>query len=453
MSAIFINYRKADMPWADKLLDEVLSERFGRTKIFRATRSIVPGDEFDPVIIKNLCQAKVVLAMIGPNWTATTDSLGRRRLEDPADWVRRELLTAQEHRIPVIPVLDRDNRLHTAELPAELHWLAGLQSVRIRSTSWDIDKRALFDAIERAAPSLGRASVPPQPLPSRPAPEEPWATGTEIASGQRAFLLHRVFWKVTGRDESWVWRDADADQVEPELTAVVLRQLRVRRGSTDARRWQDGLGREADLLGDPHCPAPRLLDVTHEPETVTVVLARPHSQTLADLYPVSRPLDPWRAAGFLTHLALCAQALRWLHSRGCAHRALSLATFLLPPDGRQVLLRDVGRATLPWSPEEGSPHYRAPEQYYLPSGDADQRRVDVYQLGALAFHVLTGHPPPIHADPPLVSHVTTGLSDFVDRPLWYALRKDPAQRQGSVRELADQLATAAERFRRIGQRS
>ncbi|MGH3792738.1 MAG: hypothetical protein ACRDQ9_18475 [Pseudonocardiaceae bacterium] len=38
--------------------------------------------------------APVLLAVVGPRWLTATDPTGRRRIDDPDDWVRRELAEA-----------------------------------------------------------------------------------------------------------------------------------------------------------------------------------------------------------------------------------------------------------------------------------------------------------------------------------------------------------------------
>ena len=50
---VFINYRGADAGWAVHL-DNVLSTRFGADRVFRASRSIQPSEDFIDRILTNI---------------------------------------------------------------------------------------------------------------------------------------------------------------------------------------------------------------------------------------------------------------------------------------------------------------------------------------------------------------------------------------------------------------
>ena len=67
--------------------------------------TISPGDDFVDVIEHTLSKARVLLAVIGPQWVDAVDEKGERRLANPLDFVRLEIRTALERDIRVIPVL------------------------------------------------------------------------------------------------------------------------------------------------------------------------------------------------------------------------------------------------------------------------------------------------------------------------------------------------------------
>ncbi|MBO0784059.1 MAG: hypothetical protein J2P37_35075 [Ktedonobacteraceae bacterium] len=91
-------------------------------------------------------------------------------------------------------------------------------------------------------------------------------------------------------------------------------------------------------------------------------------------------------------LALC-ETLRALHRNRCAHRALS-PDDILYLDNQRTLLRDVGLATWRYKPGEGADGYRAPEQDIANGGlSLPGSHTDVYQLGMVLYHFITGHLP------------------------------------------------------------
>lgn len=71
--------------------------------------------------------------MIGPCWLTATDLTGRRRIDDPEDWIRRELVEAFAAGVRVIPVLTDDAILpREAELPADIARLSRCQARWLR---------------------------------------------------------------------------------------------------------------------------------------------------------------------------------------------------------------------------------------------------------------------------------------------------------------------------------
>ena len=86
-------------------LYERLANHFGREDIVRDIDSIAPGDDFVKVIDHHVVSCDVMLVVIGTRWISITDEDGRRRLDDQADFVRREIEAALQRDIRVIPIL------------------------------------------------------------------------------------------------------------------------------------------------------------------------------------------------------------------------------------------------------------------------------------------------------------------------------------------------------------
>jgi hypothetical protein len=123
----FINYRSIDVPFAAGMIDRVLANRFGRDRVFLDSRSIRPGTYFPPEIWRALRSAKVVIVVIGPRWFDRGRD-GRRLIDRPDDYVRREIAMALTRGGWVLPVLIEDvPRIDARELPADIAELAFLQ--------------------------------------------------------------------------------------------------------------------------------------------------------------------------------------------------------------------------------------------------------------------------------------------------------------------------------------
>src|SRR5262249_14732434 len=93
-SGIFINYRGTDSHSYGALLHAELSRHFGPDLVFLDSESIPAGADFVEHILARVRQARVVLAVIGIHWLTATGPDDKRRLDDPADWIRQELVTA-----------------------------------------------------------------------------------------------------------------------------------------------------------------------------------------------------------------------------------------------------------------------------------------------------------------------------------------------------------------------
>ena len=71
-----------------------------------------------------------MLVIIGEKWFTSAFEDGRRRLDNPSDWVRFEIRTALERGILVIPIVVDDAKLPSKEaLPDDLQGLIELQGI------------------------------------------------------------------------------------------------------------------------------------------------------------------------------------------------------------------------------------------------------------------------------------------------------------------------------------
>ncbi|MBI3821774.1 MAG: toll/interleukin-1 receptor domain-containing protein [Planctomycetes bacterium] len=148
---VFISYRRSDsVDIAGRLADR-LADKLGLSNVFLDAASLAGGASWPQAINEEVEQCDVMLAVIGPNWSKAADDHGRRRIDHPDDWVRREIETALQKNIPVIPVLVSDTSMPAAAaLPESLRDLANKQAAQIRSgPDFHSDSDRLIEALMR----------------------------------------------------------------------------------------------------------------------------------------------------------------------------------------------------------------------------------------------------------------------------------------------------------------
>lgn len=161
MGKIFLSYRSTDVPFGASLLDTALSGHFGADRVFRDSRSLRPGDVFDPGIMREVREADVLLALIGPGWCGGQAD-GPRKIDQPDDFIRRELVEAFDHGVRVVPVLMGADRLKPADLPRDIRALATLQDCEVRWRHSHVDLEALVAQLRKIVPGLA-ADEEPEP--------------------------------------------------------------------------------------------------------------------------------------------------------------------------------------------------------------------------------------------------------------------------------------------------
>jgi len=226
----------------------------------------------------------------------------------------------------------------------------------------------------------------------------------------------------------------------------------------------------------------RAVSRLHSPNTVSVfdygesnglvylVMELLHGRDLGAVLEATGPMDARSVASVVRQ---SARALAEAHGLGIVHRDLKPHNLFLcdgtsSPRG-MVKVLDFGLAKLLEGRDEsmvetqadtvmGTPYYMAPEQIDDLPVDG---RTDVYALGAVAWCLLTGHPPFRHSTPIGVLHMhltqpVPSLGDAahdlvaLDGVIRRAMAKDPNKRFATVEAFADAFDSAAERITSVG---
>lgn len=158
MVDVFVNYRTLDAGYGSSACYELLSERFGKKRVFRDCVNIRPGERYPDVIRRALEETRVLLVLIGPRWLAPDPSAaggGRRLVDREEDWVRREIRRALARGIHVIPVLlDGADLPDAAELPDDIRELTNHQVEYVRQRTLGEDVARLAERIVEVVPDL-----------------------------------------------------------------------------------------------------------------------------------------------------------------------------------------------------------------------------------------------------------------------------------------------------------
>jgi hypothetical protein len=267
---ILINYRRQDAAPYARLLQNALNERFPRARDFTDWDAIEPGMDFADVIREMVGSSAVLVNLIGPQWLTAADEQGRRRLDDPDDFVRMELQAAFERRVRVVPVLVDGAKLpRPQELPPELQELGRLNAFELSTAQYQYDADQLSDLIQqvltKAAESEHEAPEHPDTVATRPNIGG-WAGAADDAAEARdqfTALLH-VIKRVSGPEHPdtlatranlarWTGRAGDAAGARDQFTRllpVMQRTLGPEHPDTliarsDLARWTGAAGNAA----------------------------------------------------------------------------------------------------------------------------------------------------------------------------------------------------------------
>jgi hypothetical protein len=148
---IFVSYRHEEASYPANWLYSVLTEHFGKGHVFMDVDDIEPGANFVDVINAAVASCEVMLAIIGDRWLEVTDADGKRRLDNPVDFVRLEIEAALARSIRVIPILVNHATMPRAgDLPASIEALAYRQALELSAHRFELDLDRLLKALDNA---------------------------------------------------------------------------------------------------------------------------------------------------------------------------------------------------------------------------------------------------------------------------------------------------------------
>lgn len=179
MSKIFISYRRQETAFICTFIYEYLAARYGSGAIFLDVDTVLPGIDFVQLFDAQIQQCPVVLVVMGPQWVSLRGPDGRRRLDDPNDFVRTEVRLAIQRAQPnvrgVIPLLiDHAIVPSAAQLPPDIQRLPNYSGLEIRpGRDFNVDMQRLYSAIEAYG-------IAPLPVPAAMPTAVPDATGVAV---------------------------------------------------------------------------------------------------------------------------------------------------------------------------------------------------------------------------------------------------------------------------------
>jgi predicted Ser/Thr protein kinase len=171
----------------------------------------------------------------------------------------------------------------------------------------------------------------------------------------------------------------------------------------------------ATLANLEHPNIVRVLDFGCEDDQYYIVMEYLSGQDLSVYLRQHGRLEEGKALEILKPLA---EALDYSHQKGIIHRDIKPSNVMLADGGQRVVLMDFGIAKLvnnqtlmTRTAVIGTFDYISPEQ--IEASHELDGRADIYSLGCLAYHLLTGEPPFKHpnAGGLLIAHMTRPAPD------------------------------------------
>lgn len=151
MTTLFISYRRRDTaPTAGRLHDR-LSADFGSEKLFFDVDSVGAGEDFVDAIDVAIEKSDVILFLIGKYWLFSGDQQTSNSLDNPKDYVRREIAKALSLNKLVVPVLVDGVKMPEPDMmPIELSLFSRCNALNINNSQFNSSYLLLCEELKDA---------------------------------------------------------------------------------------------------------------------------------------------------------------------------------------------------------------------------------------------------------------------------------------------------------------
>lgn len=214
----FVSYRRDDAAAEAGRIADSVAGAFGVDAVFMDVSGVEAGGRWPDELQRALDGADLMIAVLGPEWLRMGDEYGIRRIDQPDDWVRREIETFLLAQKKIIPVLVRGAKKPPAgKLPASVRELASLQNLEIRRDYWDHDITLLTSVLgshHGAGPGPGRSTSGPYPVPP---PEVPDQLSDE-----------KITVALNGTLSQWTWVASMSPEAKDGMREELCRDFRFR---------------------------------------------------------------------------------------------------------------------------------------------------------------------------------------------------------------------------------
>ncbi len=147
---IFISYGRSDSRDISGRICDRLRSALGESSVFMDVDDLPLGRHFPDYLRQEVENCHAFLAVIGDSWLTATDEDGKRRLDDPDDFVRIEIESALKRPIPLIPVLVGEKPMPAIkDLRAELRELSFRNGFELRSKKFNADMGELLERLRK----------------------------------------------------------------------------------------------------------------------------------------------------------------------------------------------------------------------------------------------------------------------------------------------------------------